>query len=140
MRTSYVTSLLVVTFSMLLVSHSVSAAYTPHVGYLLHCGGCHLPDGSGNPPHVPSLQNELGKIVALRGGRDYIVRVPGASQTPVSDAELAEILNWVLENFNSKNLPANYQPLSGEEVSRSRKNILSDPLKHRARLWKQYEK
>ena len=48
--------------------------------YLLHCRGCHLPDGRGTPPEVPTLISELGKIVQVPGGRDYLVRVPGSAQ------------------------------------------------------------
>ncbi len=122
----------------LLCANAALAGYTPRVAYLLHCGGCHLPDGSSNPPEVPDLRGELGKIVALPGGRDYLARVPGASQAPVSDKELAEILNWVLRRFNEKTLPADFTPLTGEEVGKSRRNVLKDPLKHRAILWERY--
>ena len=124
--------------TIVLYSNPLAAEYATHVAYALHCGGCHLPDGRGNPPEVPDLRNELGKIVMLPGGRDYLVRVPGASQAPVSDQQLANIVNWVLENYNAETLPANFEPLTAEEVGRSRKNVLSDPLKHRAELWKHY--
>ena len=125
--------------ALVLFSNPLAAEYATHVAYALHCGGCHLPDGSGNPPEVPDLRNELGKIVMLPGGRDYVVRVPGASQAPVSDQQLANIVNWILENYNAETLPANFKPLTAEEVGRSRKNVLSDPLRHRNDLWKNYE-
>ena len=73
----------------------------------------------------------MGKIVAVPGGRDYIARVPGASQAPVTDDELADILNWVLRQFNATTIPADFSPLTGEEVGKSRRNILKDPLTHR---------
>ena len=120
-------------------TNAALAAYTPRVAYLLHCSGCHLPDGKSNPPEVPDLRGELGRIVAVPGGRDYLARVPGASQAPVSDQELAEILNWVLHRFNAKTLPVDFTPLTGKEVGRSRRNVLKDPLKHRAALWERYE-
>ena len=122
-----------------LTCKTAAAEYTTPVAYLLHCGGCHLPDARGNPPQVPDLRETLGRIVALPGGRDYLVRVPGASQAPVSDQKLADIVNWVLENFNANTLPADFEPLTREEVSRSRKNVLADPLKHRAKLWEAYD-
>ncbi len=118
-------------------ANTALAAYTPPVAYMLHCGGCHLPDGRGNPPEVPDLRGELGRIVAVPGGRDYLARVPGAAQTPVSNEQLAEILNWVLQQFND--LPADFVPLTGEEVGKSRSNVLTDPLKYRAHLWRRYE-
>ncbi len=45
--------------------------------YLLACRGCHLVDGSGVPPEVPSLRNTLGQFLSSKEGRGYLVRVPG---------------------------------------------------------------
>jgi hypothetical protein len=110
----------------------------PRASYLLHCGGCHLPDGSGKPPFVPSLHNSLGKIVTDQNGRDYIVRVPGASQTPMSDKQLSIVLNWVLVEFNSATLPDKFRPLSEKEVANARSRVLADPLKYRKLFWPDY--
>lgn len=110
----------------------------PRANYLLHCGGCHLTDASGAPPSVPSLVNTLGRIVASPEGRDYIVRVPGASQTPLSDAQLAAVMNWVLLTFNKETLPADFAPLSAREVGKSRSQVLADPQKMRETLWPEY--
>ena len=106
--------------------------------YLLHCSGCHLPNGIGDPPNAPSLRDTIGKIVATPEGRDYIVRVPGSAQTPMSDEQLADVLNWMLTEFNSETLPKDFELLSVQEVSRSRGQILADPLKYRARFWPDY--
>lgn len=115
-----------------------SAMSNPQANYLLHCGGCHLPDASGAPPSVPPLAGTLGRIVATPAGRDYIVRVPGASQTPLSDAELAAVMNWVLLTFNQDSLPADFRPLDGAEVGRSRSQVLADPQALRRQLWPGY--
>ena len=123
---------------LLLFGHSTAQA-DPRISYLLYCGGCHLPDGTGTPPEVPSLHEDLGRIVQLEGGREYIVRVPGASQAPVSNQELAEILNWILHNFNATTLASNFSPLTESEVAAARDNVLADPLKYRAELWRSYE-
>lgn len=103
--------------------------------YLLHCAGCHLPQGEGLPPEVPTLVGSLGRIAASEEGRDYIARVPGASQAPISDAQLAAVLNWVLLEFNSDSLPESFRPLTAREVGKSRSRVLSDPLKTRRNLW-----
>lgn len=109
------------------------------VAYLLHCGGCHLPDGRGVPPQVPSLHGELGLLAAFPDGRRYLARVPGASQAPLADAELAAVLNWVLRTFNADTLPASFAPLSADEVGTARGAVLADPLKERARIWSEYD-
>lgn len=122
----------------LLVVFALSARADPEKNYLLHCSGCHLPNGIGDPPNAPSLRDTIGKIVATPEGRDYIIRVPGSSQTPMSDAQLADVLNWMLTEFNSATLPKNFKPLSAIEVGKSRRQVLADPLKYRARLWPDY--
>lgn len=106
--------------------------------YILHCGGCHLPDARGAPPKVPDLRNELGWLLTSQKGRDYLVRVPGASQAPVTDAELAAIVNWLLVEYNAAQLPPNFKPLTEGEVAAARKHVLSDPLKARKELWRTY--
>ncbi len=111
----------------------------PRADYLLHCGGCHLPDGKGVPPEVPTLINTLGPIVATQEGRDYVVRVPGASQTPLTDEQLATVMNWVLHTFNAETLDKNFKPLTGIEVSKARSQVLADPIKWRHELWPDYD-
>jgi mono/diheme cytochrome c family protein len=107
--------------------------------YLLHCGGCHLSDGSGVPDDVPSLRDDLGQIITVAQGRGYLVRVPGSSQALLDDDELAEVINWVLTEFNTATLTDDFEPLTAEEVKEARENILMDPLKFRAKLWRQYK-
>lgn len=111
----------------------------PRADYLLHCGGCHLPDGRGAPPDVPTLIASLGPIVASQEGRDYIVRVPGAAQTPLSDEQLAQVMNWVLTNFNADTLGTEFLPLTGTEVGNARRHVLADPVQLRKTLWPDYE-
>ena len=102
--------------------------------YLFACRGCHLADGSGVPPEVPSLRNTLGSLAASAEGRDYLVRVPGVLQSRLSDEKLAEVLNWVLTEFNADTLPENFRPLTTHEVTAARKKILADPVGYRRTL------
>lgn len=110
----------------------------PRADFLLHCAGCHLPDASGVAPIVPPLRETLGRIMSTPAGRDYVVRVPGASQTPLTDDALAAVMNWLLETYSQDTLPADFEPLTGREVGRSRKQVLADPLKLRQSLWPDY--
>jgi len=88
---------------------------------------------------VPSLRNNLGWIVRVAEGRDYLVRVPGSSQALLNDAELAAVINWVLTEFNAETLADDFKPLTAREVGRARSDVLMDPLKFRAELWRHYE-
>ncbi len=110
---------------------ALPAAADSRFEYLLHCGGCHLEDGSGDPPEVPDLRRDLDWIAATAEGRSYLTRVPGASQAPISDAEMAEVINWIFETFYPGK---DVQPFTGEEVAGTRRIPLWDPLKARAEL------
>ncbi len=112
---------------------------SPRTNYLLYCSGCHLPSGVGNPPNVPTLHDELGRMMAVEEMRAYLVQVPGSSQTPLTDADLAAVVNWILQEFNAETLPEGFRPITTGEVSAARQTILADPLKYRIRYWKDYE-
>jgi hypothetical protein len=122
--------------AILLAASSASAEglNDPHADYLLYCRGCHLHTGDAVPDaNVPSL-HELAPLLESSEGREYIVRVPGVSQTPMSDERLAAVLNWVVKTFNSDKLPADHKPYTAREVARARQKVLTDPLKTRAEI------
>jgi mono/diheme cytochrome c family protein len=83
----------------LLAAAAASAAPPTNEDYLLHCSGCHGPDGAGVPGVVPSLC-ELAPFLLTAAGRDYLVRVPGVAQSSLDDARLAALLNWVLREMS----------------------------------------
>jgi hypothetical protein len=101
----------------------VAAAYEPQINYMLQCMGCHTPDGSGEPGRVPSLKSTLAPFAASAEGRRFIVQVPGASQSTLSDAELAQLLNWMIQNLSSAK-PASFVRFTAAEVSRYRRTPL----------------
>lgn len=127
------------TATALLLVNGTATAASPRTNYLLYCSGCHLVNGQGNPPNVPTLHEELGRMMTVAEMRSYLLRVPGASHTPLSDSDLAAVVNWVLDEFNGSTLPADFKPISTEEVTQARQEILADPLKYRAEFWKTYE-
>ena len=118
---------------------SESARAAARFDYLLHCSGCHRPDGSGDPPEVPSLRGPMGTLVAIPAGRTYVARVPEVAQAPLTDDALARLLNWVLFEFNADTLPSDFQPLDAAEVGTARARVLPDPLRTRAEILGTYE-
>lgn len=118
-----------------LVAASQSLA-DPHTDYLLYCRGCHLHTGDPVPDaNIPSL-HELAPLLSTQEGRDYLIRVPGVSQSGMSDKQLAAVLNWVITEFNSTSIPEDFTRFTTEEVDRVRDKILINPLKAREEILK----
>ncbi|MDA0822584.1 MAG: hypothetical protein O3C28_09200 [Proteobacteria bacterium] len=95
-------------------------ANNPHVNYMLHCQGCHLPGGVGHPGIVPNLQDHIGLFLRNEQGRAYLVQVPGAAQSSLDDSELADVLNWMLQEFDQRHVDANFVRFTSAEVARYR--------------------
>jgi mono/diheme cytochrome c family protein len=99
---------------------AAAAAQDPKVDYMLQCQGCHLADGSGSPGAVPDLRGSLARFASVPGGREYLVRVPGAAQSPLSDQRLAAVLDWMIREFGPAEAAAAAEPYRPEEVARWR--------------------
>ena len=109
---------------------------TPPVraNYMLNCMGCHLPDGSGAPGKVPSVRDSLVVLSGSSAGRRYLVQVPGASQSPLSDLELAQVLNWMVRNLSAATVPPDFKDFTAAEVAAYRGAPLVNVRETRARL------
>ena len=102
--------------------------------YLLFCGGCHGVDGGGAPRKVPPLRGAMGRLLGVEGGRDYLMRVPGVSRSALSDARLAEVLNWCVAAFAKDNAPAGVMPFTAAELAAARHRPLLSVQSTRAAL------
>nr|WP_314530582.1 cytochrome C [uncultured Pseudomonas sp.] len=99
------------------------AGYSVAVNYQLQCAGCHLGNGMGSPANdTPRMTGFVGNFLKVPGGREFLVRVPGMSQSALNNAQLADLLNWLLreDGMAGKSMPAHYQPYSAEEVTQLR--------------------
>lgn len=113
-------------------------AGSPRMNYMLHCSGCHGQDGSGSPgAGVPDMRGNLGHFLKLPAGRDFVIQVPGTSQSPLSDAETAELANWLLKNFSPREVPPRTEPYTKAEVTRLRANRLEDVPGRRSEIVRQ---
>ena len=110
------------------------AAADPQANYMLHCMGCHVADGSGSPGRVPSVRESLPVLSASAAGRRFLVQVPGAAQSPLSDLELAQVLSWMIRNLSDRPISSDFREFSAEEVARYRKTPLVDVRGTRAQL------
>ena len=91
--------------------------------YRLNCQGCHLADGAGLAGKIPSLRGIVGSFLAVPGGRQYLVQVPGSANAPLNDTELAELLNWILIGMSREQLTDDFQLYTGAEVAQYRKQV-----------------
>ncbi|HEY2523723.1 MAG TPA: cytochrome c [Candidatus Binataceae bacterium] len=113
------------------------AGGSPAELYTLNCWGCHKPRAEGIPGTVPRLANSMGYFLHVPGGREYLVEVPGVAASSLSDAEIAEVLNWLLHTFNKAETPADFRPYTAAEVAKYRSHQLIEITETRGRLVKQ---
>ena len=102
--------------------------------YMLNCMGCHLPDGSGAAGKVPSVRDSLVTLSSSAAGRRFLVQVPGASQSPLTDLELAQVLNWMVRNLSARAVPADFIDCTAAQVASYRRPPLVKVRETRASL------
>ena len=83
----------------------------PRQDYVLYCMGCHGAQAEGVPGKVPPLAHALGRYMRSPEGRNYILRVPGAANSVLTDAQLAAVLNWLAQTFDGDELAQSSAPL-----------------------------
>lgn len=109
-------------------------AADPRIDYTLHCRGCHGPDGGGVAGAAPSFRGHLAKFLRVPGGRAYLVQVPGTAQSELDDEHVAVLLNWLLEEFSPNQIPPDFVPYNGREVTGLRRTRMTDVVAVRAEL------
>lgn len=113
---------------------SPARAYEPRVNYQLQCMGCHHADGVGEEGRVPSVRRTLVPFSGTAEGRDFVMRVPGVAQAPLSDAEVAALLNWMARNLSDVPLPEGFVDYTAAEVGLARHRPLAAVREVRNRL------
>jgi mono/diheme cytochrome c family protein len=116
-------------------AHGVASPDRAWQNYALNCQGCHRADGAGDGHSAPALAGHVAIFTQLIGGREYLGRVPGVATSPLSDADLAELLNWVLWRFDPAEVPKGFRPYDAAELGDLRAHPLrTEALAARARL------
>jgi cytochrome c553 len=106
----------------------------PAQDYMLFCQGCHGAQAEGVPGKVPPLAHSLGNYMRLPAGRDYVLRVPGASKSALSDAQLAGVMNWLAREYSAEEIKNGVEFFTTEEVTAHRHQPLPAVLAARAEL------
>lgn len=108
--------------------------------YMLQCAGCHRYDGRGlSHRGIPDFNQSIGLFTRLPAGRQYMIRVPGAAQSQLDNAELARVLNWIVAKYSPEDITPNYKPFTSAEVGASRRLRFDDVLQARTALTRQLQ-
>src|SRR5258708_27537644 len=101
--------------------------------FVANCAVGHQPDGKGAPGVYPPLAGSVGRDVALKDGRNYLIDVLSFGMggkiesggdsfegdmppwPQLSDDDIAQVLTYVLTGLNSNLLPADFKPISAKE-------------------------
>jgi mono/diheme cytochrome c family protein len=104
---------------------SVALRASPAQDYMLYCMGCHGAQAQGVPGKIPPLAGALALFMRTAAGRDYVLRVPGAANSALPDAQLAAVLNWLAQTYGVPGQPP-VVPFSIDDVARVRRAPLAD--------------
>ena len=99
-------------------------AASPEEDYTLFCMGRHGAQAQGVPGKIPPLAGTLALFMRTPAGRDYVLRVPGAANSALTDAQLTAVLNWLAERFAPAGEPP--PPFTVEELARVRRTPLAN--------------
>lgn len=107
---------------------AASAWASPQQDYILYCMGCHGDQAQGVPGKVPPLAGSLALFMRSAAGRDYLLRVPGAANSALTDAQLTAVLNWLAESFPPAGgaTTPRPEPFTVTEVVRVRRSPLAN--------------
>jgi mono/diheme cytochrome c family protein len=102
-----------------------AAATEPAIDYTLYCQGCHGAQAQGVPGKVPPLAGTLALFMRTPEGRSYLLHVPGAANSALTDQQLAAVLNWLAERYPPTGAAA-ATPITAAEVASARRTPLAD--------------
>lgn len=89
--------------------------------YVEHCGGCHGIHGIAAPADLPTLKDRVGWFTCTPNARAYLVRLPNIARSRITDnAQLADLLNFMLFGLGGRSTPAGTRPFTADEVARGR--------------------
>jgi len=117
--------------------HAAPALPDPHsvmvdpdqarIDYVENCGGCHGVAGDTVPAHLPELAGRVGWFMCTPEARAYLIRLPNVAHSRIQDnAELADMMNYVVFILGKGTAPVGTAPFTADEVARERKLALTN--------------
>lgn len=110
--------------------HAANTATSPRANYILHCSGCHGMKGLGTAEGgIPGFPDSIGHIVGTEIGRTYVMHVPGVVANNMSDAQIAEVMNYILDEWSEGGTH-----FTADEVTRRRAEPIGDLIAYRRKV------
>ena len=135
--------------ALLIAACSGAAGASGSEMFAARCSPCHQPGGGGVPGLYPPLKDTVGRYLRVPVGRVYLAHAVSfgmmgtiASEggtyngfmqpwTQLTDAEIADVLNYVLVDLNAARLPHGFVPFTADEVHALRAHHLTfDDVRH----------
>jgi mono/diheme cytochrome c family protein len=98
---------------------------TARSNYLERCGGCHGVQGRAFADTVPDLRDRAGWFLCDAAGRDYVSRLPNIVFSHLTDADLADMLNYVVFDLGGTSTPKGARRYTAAEMAHARREPLS---------------
>jgi hypothetical protein len=110
-----------------------SSEVTPRDKYVLFCAGCHGMEGEGGGggggmKQIFPFAPDIGVFLHDPQGRAYLANVGGVTSSGMTEAETAQVLNYILSSFGSASLPRDFVPYTAEEIRALRRDPVDDPV------------
>lgn len=103
--------------------------------WILECQGCHRANATGKLGEIPDMNGQVSKMLSVKGGQEYLSRVNGIAESPLTDNDLVDLMNWMLVEFDPENIPETFSGFNVDDVARLRLMPLDHTiLDQRARL------
>ena len=106
------------------ISKGIKNVQQARQDWTIQCQGCHGVKAKGFESGTPRMNGQVSKFLGLEGGRAYLAQVPGVANAPLSNARLANVMNWTLVEFDPKHIPADSAPYTADEIGLLRKTPL----------------
>ena len=94
--------------------------------FIENCAGCHGLRGTTVPAHLPEIKDRVGWFMCTPGSRAYLLRLPNVAHSRITDnAQLADLMNYVVFVLGGKSVPTGTKPFTGPEVAHERQVALT---------------
>ena len=94
--------------------------------FIEQCAGCHGVRGTTVPAKLPEIKDRVGWFMCTPAARAYLLRLPNVAHSRITDnAQLADLMNYVVFVLGGKSVPQGTKPFTAEEVAHERQFALT---------------